>query len=198
MVIFMRIVADRFFLIMVLVLCGASAYFTVEISKIKESMKVSAANLHITSGQKGMIKKIIDGDEVLVESSSRKFNIRILGISSFDPTLNDPLDKSAGESAVFYLQKMILNNEIEIVFDEYKVDSNDRVLAYIHKNSVDIGEDMVNEGLTLVYTKYPFSRITKYLRTQKNATDAKKGLWSNPRLEKRSLDLLKLWDNERK
>jgi endonuclease YncB( thermonuclease family) len=194
----MRILADRLFLILVLFLCGASAYFTVEISRVKESMKVSTANLHIISGQKGTIKKIIDGDEVLVESANRKFNIRILGISSFDPTLNDPLDKSAGESAVFYLQKMILNNEIEIIFDEYKVDANDRVLAYIHKNSVDIGEDMVNEGLTLVYTKYPFSRITKYLRTQKIAIDAKKGLWSNPRLEKRSLDLLKLWEHERK
>jgi hypothetical protein len=110
MVIFMRILADRLFLIIVLILCGTSAYFTVNIARIKESMKVSTANLHLVSGQKGTIKRIIDGHEVLVESANRKFVLRILGISSFDPTLNDPLDKSAGESAVFYLQKMILNN----------------------------------------------------------------------------------------
>jgi endonuclease YncB( thermonuclease family) len=88
---------------------------------------------------------------------------------------------------------MVLNNEVELEFDEFKVDSSERLLSYIRINSVDIGEDMILEGLTLAFPKYPFSRINQYLRAQRTAREAKKGIWGNARLEKRAIDLQKLW-----
>ncbi|TAL36730.1 MAG: hypothetical protein EPN93_07870 [Spirochaetes bacterium] len=193
----MRNLIDRAFWILLAAIVGASIYFTLDIARIKKSMNASAANLRIETGQKVTVKKIIDGDEVLVEMGNKKFIVRILGISSFDSTLNDPLDKGAGEAALFYLQKMILNNEIELAFDEFKVDSSERLLSYIHMSSVDIGEDMVSEGLTLAFTKYPFSRINKYEKAQRAAREMKKGIWGNARLEKRALDLLNLWMQDR-
>lgn len=194
--IIMHSLIDRLFWILIAILIPVSVFFTAEVYRAKHKTQVSAKNLRISSGQKAVVKMIIDGDEFLAEGAGASFKVRILGIASFDPTLSDPLDQSAGENALYYLKKTILNNEIELQFDEFKVDSSERLLAYVHKNSVDIGEDMVSSGLTLVYVKYPFSRMKSYLRVQQNSMKNKTGLWSNPALEKRSLTLLKLWEQE--
>jgi len=189
----MHTLMDRLFWILLALVCGVSLYFTLDIARIRKGLTASASGLAITSGQKATVKKIIDGDEFLAEMGTRRFVVRILGISSFDATLNDPVDKGAGEAALFYLQKTAMGGEVELEFDELKVDSSERLLSYVRVSSVDLGEDMVAEGLSLVYTKYPFSRVNRYLRAQRAAREAKKGIWGNARLEKRAIELQRLW-----
>ena len=63
--------------------------------------------------------------------------------------------------------------------------------------SVNLGLDLVRKGYTLVYTKYDFPDIKRYLNIQKQARDNSAGFWSNEALSERADSLSKLWKEER-
>ncbi len=56
---------------------------------------------------------------------------------------------------------------------------------------------MIARGLSLAYTKYPFSRMSPYLLAQEKARQDKEGLWADRQLALRSGQLKSLWDAER-
>ncbi len=192
----MRLSADSLFWFILLGFVVAASYFTVGVSVFKRELR-SSAEVRIASGQKVTVLKVVDGDEISVKAGDQRFVVRMLGIVSFDPNVNDPQIKGAAEMTVNYLRNKLLDGEVELVFDTFARDRNDRILSYVHKGAVDIGEEMLSNGLTIVYTKYPFSRIKRYLATERLAREVKIGLWANPVLLRRSQELKKLWEKEK-
>ena len=74
---------------------------------------------------------------------------------------------------------MVLDRDVTIRFDEFKQDRTGRVLAYLEINDKDIGQELVREGLVVVYTRYPFSRMTQYEGAEVEAQSRRAGLWAN-------------------
>lgn len=190
----MRVTIEHAFWLVLAALVSASVFFTAGVVSFKRSL--TDADIQFASGQKVTVVKIIDGDDVAVRLGDRQFRVRILGLAAFDPTLNDPLVRGAAQAATAYLNKTIMGGEIELVFESFARDANGRVLAYVHKNAIDIGEDMVVNGLTPVFTKYPFSRSKHYLAAERVARDARAGIWGDPALTRRSLELKKVWERQ--
>jgi len=190
----MRISVDHIFWIVLATLIGAAAFFTSGVVGFKRSM--TGADIQFASGQKVAVTRIIDGDDLAVRLGDHQLRIRILGIATFDPNLNDPLVRGAAGATTAYLSRTLLNNEVELVYDSSARDKNGRVLAYIHRNALDIGEDMVANGLALTFTRYPFSRMKRYLAAERLARDERTGLWGDPALARRARDLQKVWERQ--
>ena len=193
----MHIKTDHIFSIIIILLTVFSLFFTYNVISFKNRLSISSKNILIKSGEIVKAVKIIDGDEVLVTYKNNNFVIRLLGIVSYDPTVNDPQTRHIAKSAMLFLENNLINQEIEIIFDEYKVDSKKRLLAYIHKEKKDIGLQMISNGFSLVYTKYPFLRMDDYLVSEDKAMLNKRGLWSDSALTSRSLKLKQKWDSEK-
>ncbi len=193
----MRISFTGVFLLFITVLLGASIFFTANIISFKEDLGKSSKDINIESGKTVKIVKIIDGDEVSAKFNNEKFIIRILGIVSYDTTINDPQVGNIAKLALNYLEKTLLNQDVIILYDEFKKDPKNRLLAYIHKDETDIGEKMVEMGVSLVFTKYLFSRLNSYLLVETDAIVNKRGLWGIPDVAKRSLKFKKIWEKER-
>jgi len=189
----MRLTTDHLFWTVSLALLGASIFFTVSITMFKKELNLSGKILEIRSGQEAWVAKILDGDEVSVIMDDEQVVVRILGVFSFDPNVNDPLYQNIGKSSYTFLKNKILKKTVTLVFQEFKKDPNNRILAYLHLGGVDVGKEMLAKGLSLVFVKYPFSRLDEYLEIEKLAKQSKAGLWGDPSVTKRSLQLKNQW-----
>lgn len=178
-------------------LFSASTYFTWKVVNFKKELNHPVKDSEISSGMEGKVVKVIDGDEISLKLNNNQFIIRILGIKSFNPTVNDPNFQNIGKLALYYLQEKLINKEIKVVFEKFKLDKKKRLLAYIHFNDLDIGKEMVSKGYSLVYTRFAFSRMKSYISKEKVARLKKIGLWSIPKVAKRSLRLKKIWLKKR-
>lgn len=178
------------------VFLGAALYFTISVEMFKSRLNNSSENINFSSGQKVTVSKIIDGDEISVKMNNSQFVVRILGISSYEPAVNDPVMENIARDAMRYLEKEILNNEIELVFEKFQKDKDNRVLSYVYYKGADVGLYMIGNGLSIVYTRYPFPRIDEYLQSEKKAIRTKRGLWGVPSAAKRSIMLKNLWKRE--
>ena len=142
----------------------ASIFFTVNIIKMKNKFKTSPSDTVIKSGATGTIIKIIDGDEVVFKDDSGTRIIRLLGIKSFDTSINDRQTESISRFNFLYLKNKVKSKEVTLVFDHYKLDKMKRLISYVELDGNDIGLELVKQGLTLVFTKYSFSKESIYIK----------------------------------
>jgi len=171
----------------------AALYFTISVEVFKARLHDTPENLNFASGQKVTVLKIIDGDEISVKMNNSQFIVRILGISSYEPAVNDPVLENVAKETMRYLEKTILNYDVELVFEKFQQDKDKRVLAYVYYDGTDIGLSMIQNGLSIVYTRYPFPRIEEYLHIERIAVREKKGLWGVPAAAGRAVMLKNLW-----
>ena len=192
----MRLSLNFIFWLITFLFAGTSFFYTYNVISFKNRQGGKSGPVNFNSGQKVIVAGIIDGDEITVKMGEARFIVRILGIWSFDATANDTLTQGQGRAAVNYLQANVLNAEVILEFDKFTIDRNNRLLACVRKNGRDVGLDMVASGTCLVYTKYPFPRMAEYLSAEREAGKKKLGLWGDPNVRSRSLELKKLWERE--
>ena len=65
-------------------------------------------------------------------------------------------------------------------------DKYGRTLARLSVDGRDVGLGLVEQGLVLVYTAFPFPLMGEYLQHQAHARAAKLGLWANPEVARQA------------
>src|SRR5512145_1255717 len=193
----MRPTLEHVLALVVLALFGASTFFTLKVCAFKRNLNPGVSVQALVSGQRGTVTTVIDGDEIVVDLGSQTVRVRMLGTSSYDPKLGDPVAAPFAEAAVRRLESLV-GQGVELVFDELKYDSKKRLLAYVHSGETDVGADMVGKGLVLTYTKFPFSRMGAYVVAEESAREGRAGLWADDRLAQRSRQLRRLWESDRR
>lgn len=177
-------------------LAVVALFFTLRIAKFKGDLGKSARQLQIVSGQKVTVTKVVDGDELAAEMGERRFRVRLLGIKSFDPSVNDKALSQVGREAMQRLSEWVEKKEVELVFDTLQIDDRERLLAYVHREGEDIGREMVFHGLALPYLLYPVGREAKYRAVQQTAQSNRAGCWGTAESRNRCLKLLQVWEAE--
>jgi endonuclease YncB( thermonuclease family) len=71
-----------------------------------------------------------------------------------------------------------------------------RYLATLYTDNQDVGLRLVRDGLALVYTVYPFSAMSIYLREQEGARTARRGFWANTEVADRAKVLIAQWQGQ--
>ncbi|MBI4911371.1 MAG: thermonuclease family protein [Acidobacteria bacterium] len=194
----MRPTLSQGFVLLMLLLTGASLYFTAGVLSFKRSLQGRPTAASVKSGQQGEVQRVIDGDELSVLVGTEPIRVRLLGVSAPDATMNDPDMQPAGRQTLLFLENRVQGRKVELVFDEFKLDPRKRLLCYVHIEGKDLGEDLVERGLALSYTKYPFSRLGAYALAEDGARRARRGIWSDPKLVLRAEQLKALWDAQRR
>ncbi|MGK0288821.1 MAG: micrococcal nuclease [bacterium] len=194
----MRISSNSLFWVALFFIFGFSAFFTTKVFLFKSGLYHFSEDLVIFSGQEIKIQKIIDGDEVSATFGKKKFVVRLLGVKSYEAKVNDTVLQNVAKLSFSYLEKNLLNKNVTISFDKLKQDSSKRILAYLYVGERDIGAELIQKGLTLVYNRYPFLREKEYQNLENISRQKKNGLWSIEKATFRSLELKKLWEKRRK
>jgi endonuclease YncB( thermonuclease family) len=193
----MRPSLHHLYIAVVALLLGASLFFTVRVVALKHTAGTAASQLALKSGQTATLVTVLDGDEVSVRVGTERIRVRILGLYAFDPSTADPVEQAHGKAATAFLEAL-RDQPVELVFDELKFDARKRLLAYIQKDGRDQGEAMIERGVAIAYTKYPFGRLSAYAAAETRAHQERAGLWADRRIVERAVGLKALWDTERR
>jgi len=144
----------------------------------------------------GEVVKVVDGDTLWVRCKNGSlYKIRILGVDTpetycknnpyeyrtYDgtPITNTTYLKLWGYRAKEYVENMVKNKEVIVVFDRIspKRDRYNRYLAYIFVDGRDLGENLIINGYARVYHSQ-FELLDRYLEYEEYAKRHRIGLWN--------------------
>ena len=152
----------------------------------------------IVEGDPIKIVFILNGDEIVVQKDGRRARLRMLGIRSFDPVVNEREITAFGDASVSFLEEWVLNKIVHVHFDAPIRDEHGRYLGYIQLENIDINRRMVTEGIAMVYTEYLTEREQEYLIAEVPARRTKRGVWGGHKATARITALRREWANLRK
>ncbi len=125
------------------------------------------------------VRYIIDGDTFILENNLR---VRMIGVDA--PEISHRRYKKKGElygdEAKTHLKALIEKKEVTLKSggnDEY--DRFGRRLAYVYlPDGSFVNHLMVQDGYAEAYRKFPFEYKNDFIKSEKEAQIAKKGMWS--------------------
>ena len=108
-----------------------------------------------------VVKKVFDGDTILIKNEDTETKIRFLGIDAFEHDEN-----IYGKKAKDFLSMLLLNKNVCIETDVQKSDIYGRTLGYVFVNDLLINEELLKNGYAILYD---FPPNTKYIYRLKKA-----------------------------
>jgi len=118
------------------------------------------------------VSKVIDGDTIAVGGDER---VRYLGVDA--PEIGEPFY----EQAKGFQERVVLGSRVRIVpCKEEAQDSYGRTLAFVHKGNVDVGEQLLRQGLARTLFVGPCGRAVAkaYQKVEREAFREARGIWS--------------------
>lgn len=187
------------FWLIVLALLGAAAVLAAKAnSDLGALIGVHARDLaEIADGEKARVVLILNGDELVVEKDNRRAKVRMLGIKSFDPVVNEREITAYGDASVRFLSQWILDKEVALKFDEPVKDEHGRYLAYVYLDDIEINRRMIAEGVSMAYTQFATARERDYLMAELQPRKTRVGIWGGRKASARILGLRRQWYNSR-
>lgn len=145
------------------------------------------------------VVRVIDGDTYELDDGRR---VRLIGVDTPEKHRSAKLDRDAertgrdtdviralGEAASLYAKALVEGKAVRLEFDPANAASSHkdrygRTLAYVWLAGHDGREFMVNlrlieAGYASAYTSFPFRYMDAFLRAQRQAREAGRGLWGD-------------------
>lgn len=182
----------RFFWVLVAGLGAASGYFSVGVSAQRAEAKQATAPLE--TGAMVQLVRVIDGDTVMVkDDSGLEATVRVLGIKCFEQIPErDPVARF-GKASVDEVSRIASEAPLRVLLNTPPQDRHGRYIATLYAGDTDLGLALVQRGLAMVYTVYPFSSMGYYIQEQTKARTDRRGLWSDPVVTQRADALAQEW-----
>ncbi|MBP8744522.1 MAG: thermonuclease family protein [Syntrophorhabdus sp.] len=130
-------------------------------------------------GKEYVVKKVIDGDTVQLESGE---TVRYIGINAPELYMKEGGSEFFAKEAARFNKKLVFMKKVRLEFDTEKQDSHGRMLAYVFVKNIFVNAELVKHGYAKVMIKPP---NTKYkdvlLAQQQKAVEEVRGLWQEKR-----------------
>ncbi|MEJ2109936.1 MAG: thermonuclease family protein [Acidobacteriota bacterium] len=140
------------------------------------SLSLFPANIISQSLQ--IVSRVIDGDTLELQGGER---VRLIGINT--PELDDSQQAAFAMEARGFLRGLAEGKKVRLEYDQDKDDMYDRTLAYLYlEDGTFINAEIVKQGYSEVYTAYPFKYLKEFQLYEKQAREARKGIWASSRL----------------
>jgi endonuclease YncB( thermonuclease family) len=187
--------------LVILIFAGASLFFITGAQLKLHALKESNPEQFMNE-DKVTIVKIVDGDEIRLLNSRGNYTLlRLLGIKSFDPGINDPLLAQTGSICFNYLSEAVEGKSGHIILEDKKIDDKGRLLGYLfvdeEKESYDVGKRLLERGHACVYTEFDFGKMEEYKEAELLASEQNLGLWSSPSIRNRVIKMQQIWNQKR-
>jgi len=123
------------------------------------------------SSETGFVRRVIDGDTIVLASGAR---VRLLGIDA--PEKDEHCFSEAGG----FLEDLLAGNLAELVFDIEQVDKYSRKLAYVFAGGKFVNLELVREGFAVAFPFEPNMRYAEeFAVAEQMAREQQKGcLWA--------------------
>lgn len=125
------------------------------------------------------VERIVDGDTIRIDPAVDGIDeVRLMGIDT--PETKDPdCDvQPYGPEALIFTRDELLDEEVDLEFDEDREDQYDRLLAYVYLDDEMFNETLLEEGYAQVYTVSPNDKYEdRFEEAQEAAQEEELGIW---------------------
>ncbi|MCI0596252.1 MAG: thermonuclease family protein, partial [candidate division Zixibacteria bacterium] len=122
--------------------------------------------------KKGKVKKVLDGDTIVLESGEK---VRYLCIDS--PEEGEPFHDEAARVN----DSLVFGKMVRVEFDRKVKDRYSRHLGYVWLDTLLVNDFLLRRGLVSVYYFKPNDRyLEQFVASAKSARTKKLGIWSLP------------------
>lgn len=131
--------------------------------------------------------RVVDGDTLVVApnpnpASSEGDRIRLIGVDTPESVApNRPVERFGKEASEF-TRRLAEGRRVRLVFDPAQTqDRYGRTLAYVYlEDGTFLNAEIIRQGYGFAYTRFPFAYLEEFRALEREARDARRGLWSEP------------------
>lgn len=126
------------------------------------------------------VQRVVDGDTLLLSDHTR---VRLIGVNAPESVKPDSPVEPFGPEASDFTRHFVAEGKVRLEFDKERVDQYGRTLAYVWVEDKLLNEELVRAGLARCEKQYHYSaqKKNRFIRAEKEAKDARRGIWSLPR-----------------
>ena len=129
----------------------------------------------------GVVVKVVDGDTIHVRLGERVEKVRYIGVNT--PEVHHPRqgEQPGGREASDVNRRLVAGRQVRLELDVQERDRYGRLLAYVWAGKTMVNAELVDRGYAQVMTVPPNVRYRQlFLRLQREAREAGRGLWRRP------------------
>ena len=144
-----------------------------------------------------VVERVIDGDTIIVRGVGR---IRLIGVDT--PETADPRRpvEFFGREASGFTRRMLEGKRVRLEYDWERTDRYGRTLAYVRLlDGTLLNAEIIRQGYGHAYTRFPFKYLDEFRQYEREAREARRGLWGGQAGDRRAASELPLaaakWDD---
>jgi micrococcal nuclease len=122
------------------------------------------------------VKRVIDGDALELTTGEK---VRLIGVDT--PETKDPRKpvQYFGKEATAFTTQLAEGKRGRLAYDQQRRDKYRRTLAYVYlDDGTFINAEIIKQGFGFAYTRFPFKYLEEFRRLEREAREAKRGLWA--------------------
>ncbi len=134
----------------------------------------------------GTVLRVVDGDTIYVTVDGRTEKVRYIGMDA--PETHHPTKgkQPGGPEVTAVNRRLVENKEVRLELDVQQRDRYRRLLAYVYVGDLMVNAEMLRLGYAQLMTVPPNVQYTSlFVRLQRDAREAGRGLWGRPTLHAR-------------
>jgi endonuclease YncB( thermonuclease family) len=121
------------------------------------------------------VQRVIDGDTLQLSTGE---TVRLIGVDT--PETKDPRKpvQYFGKEATAFTQRLVEGKRIRLAYDQQHQDKYGRTLAYVYlEDGTFVNAEIIKQGYGFAYTRFPFKYLEEFRTFEREAREAKRGLW---------------------
>jgi micrococcal nuclease len=123
-----------------------------------------------------VVDGVIDGDTISIRGIGPT---RLIGINTPESVDKRTPVEYFGREAGAFLRRLMLGKTVRLEYEQQRLDRFKRVLAYVYlADGTFVNAEIVRQGYGQVYTDAPFRYLDQFLKFEREARVANRGLWA--------------------
>ncbi|MFC1539892.1 thermonuclease family protein [Gemmatimonadota bacterium] len=126
----------------------------------------------------GLVKRVIDGDTIVVNLGDRTETVRYIGVDTPETVHPNKGVEPYGKTASEFNRSLVEGKWVRLTLDVEQRDRYGRLLAYVYTDSLFVNAELLRRGYAQLMTVPPnVLHVDEFVALQKHARETGEGLW---------------------
>lgn len=122
------------------------------------------------------VRQVIDGDTITVSGVGV---VRLLGVDAPEKTGGYRQSEPFGDAATAFMKRLLEGQIVRLEYDGAAKDQYNRTLAYVFLPDGRLANvEIIKAGFAETYRRFEYKRKPDFFAAERDAKDAKRGMWA--------------------